>query len=406
MVKRPGVPTNSGPRSRLSIRDTLRTAATGPRSRKLRSALSALGITIGIAALVSVLGLSSSGSADLIRELDALGTNLLTVEAGQSFGSGNSSLPVDAPARIRRIDPVYEVAAVSKISGGVYRNDLIDEGRTQGLTIIAADLNLLDAQRGSISQGQYLTSALQDFPTVVLGAVAAERLGIVELSTARSIWLGDEWFVVVGILNPLPLAADLDRAAIIGYPAAERFLDYEYEPDIIYVRAYAEHVLNVRSVMSATVNPEKPEEVEVSRASDVLEARAATQSTFTNLFLGLGVVALLVGGIGIANVMVIAVIERRNEIGLRRALGATRFHIAMQFLTESFFLSAAGGLAGVMLGIAVTVGYAIIQDWAVVIPSYALIGGFGSSLIIGGLAGLYPSVRAASMSPTEALRTR
>ena len=396
----------AGPRSRLSIGDTLRTASTGPRSRKLRSALSALGITIGIAALVSVLGLSSSSSADLIRELDALGTNLLTVEAGQSFGSGNSSLPVDAPARIRRIDPVYEVAAVSKIGGGVYRSDLIEEGRTQGLTIIAADLNLLDAQQGSISQGQYLTSALQDFPTVVLGSVAAERLGITELTTARSIWLGEEWFVVVGILNPLPLAADLDRAAIIGYPAAEQYLNYEYEPDIIYVRARAEHVLDVRSVMSATVNPEKPEEVEVSRASDVLEARAAAESAFTNLFLGLGVVALLVGGIGIANVMVIAVIERRNEIGLRRALGATRFHIAMQFLTESFFLSAAGGFAGVMLGIGVTVVYAMLQDWAVVIPSYALFGGFGSSLLIGGLAGLYPSLRAASMSPTEALRTR
>ena len=406
MGRKGGSPETSGPRSQLSIGDTLRTASTGPRSRKLRSALSALGITIGIAALVSVLGLSSSSSADLIRELDALGTNLLTVEAGQSFGSGNSSLPIDAPARIRRIDPVYEVAAVSKIGGGVYRSDLIEEGRTQGLTIIAADLNLLDAQQGSISQGQYLTSALQDFPTVVLGSVAAERLGITELTTARSIWLGEEWFVVVGILNPLPLAADLDRAAIIGYPAAEQYLNYEYEPDIIYVRAHAEHVLDVRSVMSATVNPEKPEEVEVSRASDVLEARAAAESAFTNLFLGLGVVALLVGGIGIANVMVIAVIERRNEIGLRRALGATRFHIAMQFLTESFFLSAAGGFAGVMLGIGVTVVYAMLQDWAVVIPSYALFGGFGSSLLIGGLAGLYPSLRAASMSPTEALRTR
>lgn len=406
MGRKGGSPETSGPRSQLSIGDTLRTASTGPRSRKLRSALSALGITIGIAALVSVLGLSSSSSADLIRELDALGTNLLTVEAGQSFGSGNSSLPVDAPARIRRIDPVYEVAAVSKIGGGVYRSDLIEEGRTQGLTIIAADLNLLDAQQGSISQGQYLTSALQDFPTVVLGSVAAERLGVTELTTARSIWLGEEWFVVVGILNPLPLAADLDRAAIIGYPAAAQYLDYEYEPDIIYVRAHAEHVLDVRSVMSATVNPEKPEEVEVSRASDVLEARAAAESAFTNLFLGLGVVALLVGGIGIANVMVIAVIERRNEIGLRRALGATRFHIAMQFLTESFFLSAAGGFAGVMLGIGVTVVYAMLQDWAVVIPSYALFGGFGSSLLIGGLAGLYPSLRAASMSPTEALRTR
>ncbi len=393
-------------RSRLSFGDTLRVAVTGPRSRKLRSALSTLGITIGIAALVGVLGLSSSGSADLIRELDALGTNLLTIEKGESFGSNDAKLPTDSVRRIARIKPVYEVASVSKIPGGVYRNDRVDLGRTQGLTIFAADLNLLEAQRGIVADGIFLTEQLAEFPAVVLGAVAAERLGVREVTGEQSIWIENNWFAVVGVLEALPLAADLDRGAIIGHAAAERFLDEEYEPDVIYVRAFPEHILDVRSVMSATVNPEKPEEVEVSRASDVLEARAAAQSTFTNLFLGLGIVALIVGGIGIANVMVIAVIERRNEIGLRRALGATRFHIAVQFLVESLFLSGAGGVAGVFLGILVTVVYALIQGWTVVIPSYAIVGGIASSFIIGGVAGLYPSLRAAGMSPTEALRTR
>ena len=393
-------------RSRLSFGDTLRVAVTGPRSRKLRSALSTLGITIGIAALVGVLGLSSSGSADLIRELDALGTNLLTIEKGESFGSNDAKLPTESVRRIARIKPVYEVASVSKIPGGVYRNDRVDLGRTQGLTIFAADLNLLEAQRGTLADGIFLTEQLAEFPTVVLGAVAAERLGIRRVTGDQSVWIDNKWFAVVGVLDALPLAADLDRGAIIGHAAAERFLDEEYEPDVIYVRAFPEHILDVRSIMSATVNPEKPEEVEVSRASDVLEARAAAQSTFTNLFLGLGIVALIVGGIGIANVMVIAVIERRNEIGLRRALGATRFHIAVQFLVESLFLSGAGGVAGVVLGILVTVVYAMIQGWTVVIPSYAIVGGILSSFIIGGVAGLYPSLRAAGMSPTEALRTR
>ena len=393
-------------RSRLSFGDTLRVAVTGPRSRKLRSALSTLGITIGIAALVGVLGLSSSGSADLIRELDALGTNLLTIEKGESFGSNDAKLPTESVRRIARIKPVYEVASVSKIPGGVYRNDRVDLGRTQGLTIFAADLNLLEAQRGIVADGIFLNEQLAEFPAVVLGSVAAERLGVREVTGNQSIWIENNWFVVVGVLEALPLAADLDRGAIIGHAAAARFLDEEYEPDVIYVRAFPEHILDVRSVMSATVNPEKPEEVEVSRASDVLEARAAAQSTFTNLFLGLGIVALIVGGIGIANVMVIAVIERRNEIGLRRALGATRFHIAVQFLVESLFLSGAGGVAGVFLGIVVTVVYALIQGWTVVVPSYAIIGGILSSLVIGGVAGLYPSLRAAGMSPTEALRTR
>ena len=393
------------PKSHLSFLDTLRVGSSGLRSRRLRSALSALGITIGIAALISVLGLSASGSADLIKELDELGTNLLTIEAGQGFGSGPVSLPENAPAMVNRITPVYEVATVSKIPGGVYRNDLIADGRTRGITIFAGGLNLLDAQRGSLKAGAYLTSVTSEFPAVVLGAVAAERLGIRNLSKEQRIWLGEEWFSVIGILNPLPLAADLDRAAIIGYGAAERFLNHEVDADVIYVRAFPEHIHDVRSVMAATVNPESPEEVQVSRASDVLEARVAATGTFTNLFVGLGAVALLVGGIGIANVMVIAVIERRNEIGLRRALGATRFHIATQFLSESLLLSGVGGVAGIVLGILVTAIYAILQDWSLVIPGLAVVGGMVSSVLIGGVAGFYPALRAAHMSPTEALRT-
>jgi len=394
------------PQSHLGLRDTLYVGGSGLRTRKLRSALSALGITIGIAALVGILGLSESGSADLIKELDALGTNLLTIEAGQGFRSGETSLPENAAAMIGRIGPVFEVAAVSKVSGSVFRNDLIDDGRTKGVTIFAADLNLLAAQRGDLSSGTYLTRATSEFPMVVLGAVAAERIGISELTNEQQLWLGGEWFTVIGVLNPLPLAADLDRGAIIGYGAAQEFLGHDGDADVIYVRAYPEHVHDVRSVMAATVNPQNPDEVLVSRASDVLEARIAARSTLTNLFLGLGAVALLVGGIGIANVMVIAIMERRNEIGLRRALGATRFHIGTQFLTESLLLAGIGGLAGIVLGILITGIYTSLKDWSLIVPGYAVAGGMVSSILIGGIAGLYPALRAANMSPTDALRTR
>ncbi len=396
---------NALPKSHLGIWDTFRVGSSGLRSRRLRSALSALGITIGIAALVGVLGLSESGSADLMKELDALGTNLLTVESEEGFRSNQNELPRDATAMITRIPPVYEVASIGRIEGGVFINDLVDDGRTKGITIIATDLSLLAAQRGSIAAGTFLSETSSRFPTVVLGSVAAERLGIRNVSGEQRIWLADQWFTVIGILNPLPLAADLDRAALIGYPAAERFLTHDGPPDVIYVRAYPDHIQDVRSVLAATVDPEHPEEVQVSRASDVLEAKAAAQSTFTDLFVGLGAVALLVGGIGIANVMVIAVIERRNEIGLRRALGATRFHIGTQFLTESLLLATAGGLAGILVGVIVTASYVLSQGWSLVIPSYAILGGIGSSILIGGIAGLYPALRAANMSPTEALRT-
>ena len=391
---------------RMNLADVLNVGISGLRTRKLRAVLSALGITIGIAALVSILGLSESSRADLMRDLDALGTNLLTVRAGDGFGQNQPEIPDTAPSMIERISPVYEVATVSRLPGSVYRNDLIDDGRTRGITIVAADLNLLAAQRGSLQYGKYLDNLSSDFPMVVLGSVAAERLGIHGSSLNQKIWLGENWFTVIGVLNPMTLAADLDRSAIIGYGSAHKFLEDDPDIEVIYIRAYPEHIEDVRSVLPATVNPDSPEEVMVSRASDVLEARAAASNSFTNLFLGLGLVALLVGGIGIANVMVIAVIERRNEIGLRRALGATRFHIGLQFLTESLSLAAIGGIVGILAGIVITAVYSYMQDWAIVLPGYAIFGGMVSSILIGGFAGSYPALKASHMSPTEALRTK
>ena len=282
---------------------------------------------------------------------------------------------------------------------------MIQDGRTIGISIGAADLNLISVQRGSLTSGKFLDEMTSHFPFVVLGSVAAERLGIKNTSRNQRILLKGEWFLVTGILEPLPLAADLDRSAIIGYTAASEFLDFDEPPETIYVRAYPEHIHDVRSVLPATVSPENPEEVQVGRASDVLEARIAASDTFLNLFVGLGAVALLVGTIGIANVMVIAVIERRSEIGLRRALGATKFHIAIQFLTESLLLAVFGGIAGIIVGVLVTAIYATYREWAIVIPIYAISGGMLSSILIGVIAGFYPAIRAATMPPAEALRT-
>ncbi len=392
-------------RSKMGFWDTFHVGSSGLRTRRVRAALSVVGITIGIAALVGILGLSQSGSADLLKDLDALGTNLLKVQSGDGFRAERATLSSEAMGMISRIGPVYEVSATTKIEGGVFLNDLIQDGRTKGITIVAADLNLISVQRGSLTSGKFLDEMTSHFPFVVLGSVAAERLGIKNTSRNQRILLKGEWFLVTGILEPLPLAADLDRSAIIGYTAASEFLDFDEPPETIYVRAYPEHIHDVRSVLPATVSPENPEEVQVGRASDVLEARIAASDTFLNLFVGLGAVALLVGTIGIANVMVIAVIERRSEIGLRRALGATKFHIAIQFLTESLLLAVFGGIAGIIVGVLVTAIYATYREWAIVIPIYAISGGMLSSILIGVIAGFYPAIRAATMPPAEALRT-
>ncbi len=316
--------------SKLHPRDLARTASVGLRTRKLRAGLSALGITIGIAALVAVLGLSESSKSDLLAQLDRLGTNLLTVQAGGGIGLGAGVLPEDATAMVGRIGPVESTASVSDVDANVFRTDLIPEGQTGGITVKAADINLVETLQGSVADGTFLTEAGSQYPTVVLGAVTAERLGIANLDHDPVVWLGNQWFVVTGILDTLELSADLDRAAIIGAGAAETFLDADLVPSTLYVRTDPSSVDNVMAVLPPTVNPENPEEVEVARPTDALEAREAADDAFTLLFLGLGGVALLVWGVGIANVMVISVLERRSDIGQRRALGATKRHVAFQ----------------------------------------------------------------------------
>jgi putative ABC transport system permease protein len=399
----------------LGPKDGLRVASVGLRARPLRATLSALGIAIGTAAIVAVLGLSSSSQAGLLAEIDRLGTNLLTVEAGESLTGAPATLPLQAPARITLLDDVELVAHTALLKDAkVYRNSLIPAADSGGLQVRASSLNLLSVLGTGVARGSWLNEGTARVPVAVLGSAAADRLGIDRVHAGQRIWLGGQWFNVAGILRSSPLEPDVDTSALIGYPAAQRYLGYVSvvgdeqkagPPSSIYVRTATGHEAAVQSLLAPTANPEAPSEVNVGQPSDVLTARAAAAGAFDSLFLGLGVVALIVGAVGVANIMIISVLERRSEIGLRRALGATKAQIRTQFLSESILLALIGGVVGVLAGVAATAVYASSKGWAVVIPAEAWSGGIASAILIGALAGLLPAVRASRMPPTVALRT-
>ena len=388
---------------KLRPADLGRLSAVGLRTRKLRAGLSALGIAIGVAAIVAVLGLSSSSSAGLLAEIGKLGTNLLTVTNGQSLTGSTAELPKAAPAMIGRIGPVTSVEETGSISADVFRSPFIPPIDTNALSVEAASLGLLPTVGTSVADGRYLNAATAREPVAVLGAVAAQRIGIDRIYSGERIWLDNQWFYIAGVLRPAVLAPQIDSSVLVGFQAAEHYLGFDGHPSTIYVRARTDQVAAVQSVLAATANPENPNQVNVSQPSAALVAQADAKGAFDGLFLGLGAVALLVGAVGVANIMVISVLERRSEIGLRRALGATKGHIRIQFLSEAILLALLGGAVGVGVGVLSTAIYASTKGWTVVVPVLAWGGGFGAALLIGAVAGLLPALRASRMSPTEAL---
>jgi putative ABC transport system permease protein len=388
----------------LQLSDLTRLSTIGLRTRKFRAGLSALGIAIGVAAIVAVLGLSSSSQAGLLNEISQLGTNLLTVRNGQSLTGAPAELPTAAPAMIGRIPAVQQVQTTGTVGGAnAYRNSYIPSIDTNALTVQAASLDLLAIVATTVAQGHNLNAATAQEPVAVLGAASAQRLGIDRVYPGERIWVGGQWFYVAGILKPAVLASAIDSSVLVGYSAAEKYLRFDGHPSTVYLRAQSDRVNAVDNLLAATANPENPSEVNVSRPSSALVAQADAKSALNGLFLGLGVVALFVGAVGVANVMIISVLERRSEIGLRRALGATRSHIRTQFLSEAVLLGLLGGAVGVALGAASTAVYAHAKNWATVIPAEAWAGGIAASLLIGALAGLIPALRAARLSPTQAL---
>ena len=391
-------------RSHLRPADVLRLAGTGLRARPMRAFLSALGIAIGIAAMIAVVGVSTSSRAQLTAQLESLGTNMLTLTPGSDLTGTEVKFPTDAVGRVDKIDGVRQSSSTSLVKASVYRSSLSDKAATGGISALVAEPGLLDVVAGEVDKGDWLNPATSSYPSTVLGAAAARRLGVVEPGT--QVWLGGTSFTVVGILKPSVLAPELDNAALIGAPVAEKLFGYAGNPTTIYERSADEAVERVRGLLGPTISPQAPGAVKISRPSDALAAKNAADQAFTSLLTGVGSIALVVGGIGVANTMIISVLERRREIGLRRALGAMRSHILIQFLAEALLLAGLGGALGCVIGVGVTAGVAAANGWPFSLPALIILAGLGVTVLIGAVAGLYPAVRAARTPPTAALNAQ
>ena len=391
-------------KNKLRTKDLFFVALYGVKARKGRAALTSIGIGIGIAAIVAVSGIAASGSADLLSTLESLGTNLVKASPQAGFFGTQEELPEGVIGMVERIGPVEEVTSTTQTDLLVRRSNFISEFEGGGISTIVTSSELLNVIGGNLLEGRFITDGLSDLPVTVLGSVTAKRLGITNLSQPSKILIDDEWFGVIGIVEELKIHPDLDRSVFIGYGAAKKLFDINEEPTTIYLRANPSFIEDVVEVIAPSMNPENPDQVEVSRPSDALEAQQAVEASFTNLLLGLGSVALLVGGVAIANVMVMSVLERRMEIGVRRSIGATRREIRYQFLLESIVLSGIGGLVGVMLGSLITLAYTNYTNIVFSIPVWQILGAVVLALLIGAISGVYPAIKASKIQPAEAVR--
>jgi putative ABC transport system permease protein len=388
-------------------RDLLGVAWAGLTAKVTRTVLIMLGPIVGVAAMVGAVGLTESAKGDLKAELAALGTNLITATAGGSFGQQNPTFPADAVRRVQAVPTVEAAAAISELSGVIALPSAgsADHYAAFPVPVQAADLALPSVLEVPMQGGRWLNRAdvANHARAVVLGSGLAKEYGYLP-GEVRTIRLGETDYGVVGVLDPVKLEPKLDNAVFMTQWAAEHDFGTEGKPTKLYVRAVDGRTQETADALPTAINLGGPDEVSTEVPTDALAASAQADKTLQQTALFAGLLALAVGGLGIANVMSISVIQRSSEIGIRRALGHRRSLVAGQFLLEALFVGVLGGVAGAALGVALVYGISALAGWVVVVAYGKVPLWIGLAVGVSVAAGLYPSVKAARLEPLETLR--
>jgi macrolide transport system ATP-binding/permease protein len=392
-------------------RDLAAEAVAALLARPARVGLTVLGTVIGLGALVATLGLSKTAANQIVGRFDALAaTDVVMSPSTRAGGAGATVLPWDAESRLRRLHGVAAAGTLSDVNvrGALVRsvpiNDPLAAGAVQ-LPMKAASPGLFAAVHARLATGRLFDAghSRRADHVLVLGPNAAHRLGIARVDEQPAVFIGDRLYAVIGLLAGVRRQASLMGAAIMPEGTARREFSLP-APALAQIETRIGAVDLIARQAPVALNPADPSLLKVAAPPDPRLLRGAVKNDLNALFLLLGGVSLLVGAIGIANVTLVSVLERVGEIGLRRALGAARRHIAAQFLLESTAMGLAGGVIGASLGTLVIVGVSAAKTWTPVLDPWVPLGAPLLGAVIGLLSGTYPSLRAASLEPVEALR--
>jgi hypothetical protein len=383
-------------------------------ARPARVALTVLGTVIGVGALVATLGLSKTAGNQIVgRFSEVAATDVVVTPVPGALGgnAARTAIPWDGEARLLRLNGVAHAGTLSDVPvrGALARSVPITDplGRTEvQLPVKAASPGLWPAVRAVLAAGRFPDAghSARGDRTAVLGVNAARRLGISSLDQQPAIFIGERLYQVSGLVTRVGRQPSLLGSITIPEGTARRDFGLD-APASVQVETDIGAVEVVARQAPMALNPGNPRLLRVAAPPDPKTLRAGVENDLNALFLLLGGVSLLVGALGIANVTLVSVLERIGEIGLRRALGAARRHIAAQFLVESAAMGLLGGIAGASLGVLVVVAVSASRTWTPVLDPWMAIAAPLAGTLIGLLSGMYPSLKAAATEPVEALRT-